>query len=91
MDLARGVYIVRLILSDNEVCSLGSCRGTNFIVRLEPSDGSYGTTLANEIRSLWWGNTTVRIGGSSFDALPAGKSLLNVDAEGDWTVIFERQ
>ncbi len=86
VSLPEGLYIVDIVVTENEDCSFGSCSETIFSANIEGVDeGSH--LLALEITSEWSGSTTLRIGTGFLDVRP-GTQVVSVDAAGDWTITF---
>ena len=91
IELNEGLWTVAVELNESEDCSgKNTCRETNFIARLESVDGG-DETLFNEIVGAFEASTTVRVKTEGGYGVVQGKSILTVDARGEWTFTFEEQ
>ena len=82
-ELVAGLWTVTADVTGNEMCILGNCIAFTFSVTLEPADGST-ELLFLEMGEEMQVSTAVRLGNSEFQ-------LVQIDAEGDWTLTFHKE
>ena len=84
VTLSEGRWTVTASVADNG--------GTNFIVGLFGPSGDSCELIANEIGDVASDVAVVKIDNDSFsDRCTSGEHAIEIDAEGEWTVTFERR
>ena len=89
--LSEGLWIVEIVVQDNEDCSVGVCIPSLFAVWIESSEGGGRELLANEIGNAWRGRSTLRVGGGLFSSIEPGKQLVSVEGSGTWEIHLTRE
>ena len=82
IELSTGLWTVAVVLVNNDSSYFG--------VILESVAGG-NELLFNEIASEFTGSTALRVQDESNYRVVQGKSIVSVDAEGDWTLTFTKE
>ena len=90
IELTEGLWTVSVVLTNNESCFINSCTETNFSVRVASVSGG-DKLVFNEIASELTISNIMRVHDESTYQVVKGKSIVSVDAEGDWTITFNKE
>ena len=90
IELTEGLWTVSVALANNESCFMGTCMETNFAVRIASVSGG-DELIFNEIASNLTISSMIRVLDESTYKVVQGKSIVSVDAEGDWTLTFTKE
>ena len=89
VELAAGLWTADMEVRGNADTTFGTSIADNFIVTIESAE-SGSTVLANEIATLWSGETPLRVGRGLMEVGP-GRQIVSVDASGTWTIVFRNE
>ena len=88
--LTEGLWTVSVELENNELCFMGTCIDSNFAVSVASVSGG-DDLIFNEIASELTFSSIMRVHDESNYDVVKGKSIVSVDAEGDWTLTFNKE
>ena len=87
VSLPEGLYIVDMVVTENEVCIEGTCTEGIFTVEIGGIDEE-SHLFAFAFLPEWSASLPLRIG-TGFLEMPPGTQVVSVEAEGDWTIAFD--
>ena len=90
VNLDSGLWIAHIAVTENEECFASVCIPGNFIVQMESVNDGSQALLVNELAKEWEGSVTVRVGDGILELSP-GPQIMSVDAEGSWSIRFEKE
>ena len=91
IDLAEGLWSVRVSVRENEDCSEGYCSTNIFEVDVASVAAPESKSLAYEYERDWEGSRAVRVGHGYTADLAPGRQIVTVTADGEWEITFLKE